>query len=172
MTDQPPFPMKDFLNDLLVSAAGDGAGRMVGTLLQYGADPNHRGGAALIEAAREGHAEIAYSLLCAGARVDAHNQSALCAAAYNGHVRTVKLLLEAGADLSVHQHGPYREAVQRGDRSVAALLRQAGSYDPLQKRTNEESRQEIVESGLRRQEFEAAAAPMRKRFIPVPARAP
>ncbi len=156
---QHPFLTWEFLNQMVIAAAGDGARNMVGLLLRQGADPNYGNGAALIAAAEAGHARVVDFLVHCGARVESQNHRALSNAATNGHAMAVKILLEAGADVSIHEHGPYRDAMARGDYEVAGLLRMAGSYDPREPRSLEEDRREIVNAASRREHFRAACTP-------------
>lgn len=160
MTQEPSLTW-EFLNEMTVAAAGDGASNMVGLLLRQGADPNYADGAALIAAAESGHARVVDFLLHCGARVNSQDHRALREAAARGHAMAVKILLEAGADVSIHQHGPYCDAMARADHEVAGLLRMAGSYDPREPRSLEADRREIVDAVTRRENFRAACAPRR-----------
>ncbi|KAI0147051.1 ankyrin repeat-containing domain protein [Xylariaceae sp. FL1272] len=72
---------------------------MVATLLEHGADPNHRNqhfGSALFAAAYNGHTEIASLLIEHGADLDTDESLGmpLDAAAHQGHIKTLALLLE------------------------------------------------------------------------------
>jgi ankyrin repeat protein len=83
-------------------ACVEGHRKIVGLLVEAGADPNRGKSKPLYHAARTGHKRIVKKLLEAGADPNGRNPfetTALTAAAGNGHMEVVKILVNNGANI-------------------------------------------------------------------------
>lgn len=123
---------------LMMAAAQSGRGRMLQSLLEYGADVNARslgGSTALIAAAKSDRALSAGRLLEAGAEVDTADRdgwTALMFVARDGRRPIVELFLSAGADPNAKSGAGWTAlmwAAWHGHAAVVARLLDAGA-DP------------------------------------------
>lgn len=120
------------LNNKLVTAAGDGDTAQVKTLIQQGADVNHKlidtGTSPLISAARRGHLEVVKVLLAGGANINLIDYgvgTALYWAANDGQLEMIKFLIDHGAKLGCKPDSAsylLRIIREKGYREVEALV--------------------------------------------------
>lgn len=120
-------------NEDLVEAACRGGLKDVRSLLDAGADINHRdryGRTALIRASREGYGEIVDLLLQKGAQVnlaDAYGDTPLTEAAISGWYEIVETLLNKGADPGLANSRGKRAIDVARDKDIQKLLRSKSS---------------------------------------------
>ena len=120
----------------LQKAARDGDVAKLRSLLDFGADPNQRGGngnCPLIEAVAAGHLDAVRVLIAAGASsnlTSSGGRTPLIEAAVRGRIEIARLLISAGAGLNVSERGAGTalEAAEReGHTELAGLLRRSGA---------------------------------------------
>ncbi|KAK5705656.1 hypothetical protein LTR17_021480 [Elasticomyces elasticus] len=140
-------------------AAKEGNEKMVGILLEWGADINTQGGndrSPLQAASSYGHAAVVRRLLDHDAAVNAQDGShgnALYAAATFGHEVVVRLLLEHGADVDAsygYWNAPLYSAACYGYEGVVQLLLEHGANANIRDREHTSALQVACRAGHER----------------------
>lgn len=160
------------LDQLLRSAIGRGDVAAIGTLVEWGADPNAHvksGRTALMEAVRGGRPDTVRALLAAGAYPDRSRGETLLEAVETGVIEIVADLLAAGENPNggARHWSTLAKAVDRGDAAMVRILLDAGAdvHDRLESGRwlvhpgsvgDTEIRRMLVEAAWRRDRLDAA----------------
>ena len=153
-------------NEALLDAAKNGDISKVNTLLEKGANVNHRsknGVTALIFASLGGHEGVAKILLAKGAKVDSKTVSgvtALMSASLSGHEDVVKMLVAKGANVNLKDTDgttALKIASQLGHEAVVKILLSNGA-DVSTKANSGETAFDVANTEKIRQLLKAAGA--------------